>query len=71
LTHFCCLECEAPLRGQRYVMASGRPCCRGCFESLYAEPCQACGEPIDVGAAPAGPAVGLCSGSPRDLRVFG
>ncbi|XP_025912310.1 prickle-like protein 4 [Apteryx rowi] len=44
--HFCCLECEAPLRGQRYVMASGRPCCRGCFESLYAEPCQACGEPI-------------------------
>ncbi|XP_068774344.1 prickle-like protein 4 isoform X2 [Struthio camelus] len=44
--HFCCLECEAPLRGQRYVMKSGRPCCRGCFESLYAEPCQACGEPI-------------------------
>ncbi|XP_062451173.1 prickle-like protein 4 isoform X3 [Rhea pennata] len=44
--HFCCLECQAPLRGQRYVMASGRPCCGGCFERLYAEPCQACGEPI-------------------------
>ncbi|NXG31721.1 PRIC2 protein, partial [Dromaius novaehollandiae] len=44
--HFCCLECEVPLRGQRYVLASGRPCCRRCFESLYAEPCQACGEPI-------------------------
>lgn len=44
--HFCCLECEEPLRGQRYVMRSGRPCCRGCFESLFAEPCQACGDPI-------------------------
>ncbi|XP_057279552.1 prickle-like protein 4 [Pezoporus wallicus] len=46
LEHFCCLECDAPLRGQRYVMQSGRPCCRGCFESLFAEPCQACGDPI-------------------------
>ncbi|NXJ08327.1 PRIC2 protein, partial [Odontophorus gujanensis] len=46
--HFCCLECEAPLRGQRYVMRSGRPCCRSCFDSLFAEPCQACGEPIGV-----------------------
>ncbi|KAI6072781.1 Prickle-like protein 4 [Aix galericulata] len=44
--HFCCLECEEPLRGQRYVMRSGRPCCRGCFDSLFAEPCQACGDPI-------------------------
>lgn len=50
LEHFCCLECDAPLRGQRYVMQSGRPCCRGCFESLFAEPCQACGDPI--GTAP-------------------
>ncbi|XP_035417430.1 prickle-like protein 4 [Cygnus atratus] len=46
--HFCCLECDAPLCGQRYVMRSGRPCCRGCFESLFAEPCQACGDPIGV-----------------------
>lgn len=44
--HFCCLECEAPLCGQRYVMRSGRPCCHGCFDSLFAEPCQACGDPI-------------------------
>ncbi|XP_039941856.1 prickle-like protein 4 isoform X2 [Hirundo rustica] len=48
LEHFCCLECDEPLRGQRYVMRSGRPCCRGCFESLFAEPCQACGDPIGV-----------------------
>lgn len=46
--HFCCLECDAPLCGQRYVMRSGRPCCRSCFDSLFAEPCQACGEPIGV-----------------------
>ncbi|XP_031461695.1 prickle-like protein 4 isoform X1 [Phasianus colchicus] len=46
--HFCCLECDAPLCGQRYVMRSGRPCCRSCFNSLFAEPCQACGEPIGV-----------------------
>lgn len=50
LEHFCCLECDVPLRGQRYVMKSGRPCCRGCFETLFAEPCQACGDPI--GTAP-------------------
>ncbi|XP_076214053.1 prickle-like protein 4 [Aptenodytes patagonicus] len=48
LEHFCCLECDVPLRGQRYVMKSGRPCCRGCFESLFAELCQACGDPIGV-----------------------
>ncbi|TRZ10391.1 hypothetical protein HGM15179_016724 [Zosterops borbonicus] len=46
LEHFCCLECDEPLRGQRYVMRSGRPCCGSCFESLFAEPCQACGDPI-------------------------
>ncbi|NXV73238.1 PRIC2 protein, partial [Atlantisia rogersi] len=46
LEHFCCLECDVPLRGQRYVMKSGRPCCHSCFESLFAELCQACGDPI-------------------------
>uniref|UniRef100_A0A8D0ER80 Uncharacterized protein n=1 Tax=Strix occidentalis caurina TaxID=311401 RepID=A0A8D0ER80_STROC len=45
--------CDVPLRGQRYVMKSGRPCCRDCFESLFAEPCQACGDPI--GTAPPRP----------------
>lgn len=44
--HFCCLECDLPLGGRRYVMKSGRPCCCSCFESLYAELCQACGELI-------------------------
>uniref|UniRef100_A0A8C3SDP2 LIM zinc-binding domain-containing protein n=1 Tax=Chelydra serpentina TaxID=8475 RepID=A0A8C3SDP2_CHESE len=46
MEHFCCLECDLPLGGQRYVMKGGRPCCCSCFESLYAELCQACGELI-------------------------
>lgn len=46
--HFCCLECDLPLGGQRYVMKGSRPCCCSCFESLYAELCQACGELIGV-----------------------
>ncbi|XP_033925774.1 prickle-like protein 4 [Melopsittacus undulatus] len=58
LEHFCCLECDAPLCGQRYVMQSGRPCCRGCFESLFAEPCQACGDPIGTDPHPPPPGGG-------------
>uniref|UniRef100_A0A8C6IU75 Uncharacterized protein n=1 Tax=Melopsittacus undulatus TaxID=13146 RepID=A0A8C6IU75_MELUD len=59
LEHFCCLECDAPLCGQRYVMQSGRPCCRGCFESLFAEPCQACGDPIGTDPHPPPPGLSL------------
>ncbi|MEQ2192760.1 hypothetical protein XENOCAPTIV_016863 [Xenoophorus captivus] len=36
------------LGGQRYIMKNGRPYCCGCFESLYAEYCEACGENIGV-----------------------
>ncbi|XP_044301061.1 prickle-like protein 4 [Varanus komodoensis] len=46
--HFCCLECDLPLGAQRYVMKGGQPCCCACFESLYADVCQACGEIIGV-----------------------
>lgn len=46
MKHFCCLECEAALGGQRYIMKDGRPFCCGCFESLYAEYCETCGEHI-------------------------
>lgn len=63
LEHFCCLECDVPLRGQRYVMRSGRPCCRGCFESLFAEPCQACGDPIGMSPARPTPPRAGCSGA--------
>uniref|UniRef100_A0A8D0B4Y1 Prickle-like protein 4 n=2 Tax=Salvator merianae TaxID=96440 RepID=A0A8D0B4Y1_SALMN len=46
--HFCCLECDLPLGARRYVMKGGQPCCCACFESLYADICQACGEIIGV-----------------------
>ncbi|KAJ6659818.1 hypothetical protein lerEdw1_018273 [Lerista edwardsae] len=46
--HFCCLECDLPLGARRYVMKGGQPCCCACFENLYADVCQACGEIIGV-----------------------
>ncbi|XP_070601476.1 prickle-like protein 4 isoform X2 [Erythrolamprus reginae] len=46
--HFCCLECDLPLRIQQYVMKGGQPCCCACFESLYADICQACGEVVGI-----------------------
>ncbi|XP_051978493.1 prickle-like protein 1a [Xyrauchen texanus] len=48
MKHFACFECETVLGGQRYIMKDGRPYCCGCFESLYAEYCDACGEHIGV-----------------------
>uniref|UniRef100_A0AAV2KYC1 Prickle-like protein 1 n=1 Tax=Knipowitschia caucasica TaxID=637954 RepID=A0AAV2KYC1_KNICA len=48
MKHFSCFECETVLGGQRYIMKDGRPYCCGCFESLYAEYCEACGEHIGV-----------------------
>lgn len=46
MKHFCCFECETVLGGQRYIMKEGRPYCCTCFESLYAEYCDSCGEHI-------------------------
>ncbi|TDG96699.1 hypothetical protein EPR50_G00231980 [Perca flavescens] len=48
MKHFACFECGTMLGGQRYIMKDGRPYCTGCFESLYAEYCEACGENIGV-----------------------
>ncbi|XP_053740676.1 prickle-like protein 1a isoform X1 [Synchiropus splendidus] len=48
LKHFRCTECDHVLGGQRYIMKEGRPYCCGCFESLYAEYCQACAQHIGV-----------------------
>lgn len=45
--HFCCFECDCPLGGMRYVMKGNNPYCCHCFETLYAEYCDSCGEPIE------------------------
>ncbi|XP_078270678.1 prickle-like protein 2b isoform X2 [Rhinoraja longicauda] len=48
MKHFCCFECETALGGQRYIMKESRPYCCNCFESLYAEYCDTCGEHIGI-----------------------
>lgn len=48
MKHFCCFECETVLGGQRYIMKEGRPYCCSCFESLYAEYCDSCGDHIGI-----------------------
>ncbi|XP_024860257.1 prickle-like protein 2 isoform X2 [Kryptolebias marmoratus] len=48
MKHFCCFECEASLGGQRYIMRETRPYCCSCYESLYAEFCDTCGEHIGI-----------------------
>ncbi|XP_026567308.1 prickle planar cell polarity protein 3 isoform X2 [Pseudonaja textilis] len=48
MRHFCCFECEEALGGQRYIMRQRRPYCCRCYESLYAEYCDACGEHIGI-----------------------
>ncbi|XP_043102574.1 prickle-like protein 2 isoform X2 [Puntigrus tetrazona] len=48
MKHFCCFECETALGGQRYIMRESRPYCCHCYESLYAEYCDTCGEHIGI-----------------------
>ena len=48
MKHFCCYECEIPLGGQRYVMREDKPVCCHCFEKMFAEFCDSCGEPIGM-----------------------
>ena len=48
MKHFCCFECDRQLGGQRYIMREGRPYCCQCFETMYAEYCDTCGEHIRV-----------------------
>lgn len=48
MKHFACLECDRQLGGQRYIMRDGRPYCLNCFDAMFAEYCDSCGEPIGV-----------------------
>ena len=48
MTHFACFECDRQLGGQRYIMREGRPYCLNCFDCMFAEYCDACGETIGV-----------------------
>ncbi|BFG05368.1 protein espinas [Drosophila madeirensis] len=48
MKHFACQECEHQLGGQRYIMREGKPYCLGCFDTMFAEYCDYCGEVIGV-----------------------
>ncbi|XP_071810018.1 prickle planar cell polarity protein 3-like isoform X2 [Asterias amurensis] len=48
MKHFCCFECDKELGGERYIMREGKPYCCTCFETMFAEYCDTCGEPIGV-----------------------
>lgn len=48
MKHFCCFECDKQLGGQRYIMKNGRPYCCVCFEQMFSEYCDTCGEHIGV-----------------------
>ncbi|XP_040261086.1 prickle planar cell polarity protein 3-A-like isoform X1 [Bufo bufo] len=46
--HFCCFECECSLVSQRYIMKDKRSYCSPCYERLYAQYCDSCGEIIGI-----------------------
>ncbi|GAB6019401.1 hypothetical protein CHUAL_000982 [Chamberlinius hualienensis] len=48
MKHFVCFECDRLLGGQRYIMREGRPYCLHCYDAMFAEYCETCGEPIGV-----------------------
>ncbi|GAB0089692.1 Protein prickle [Sergentomyia squamirostris] len=48
MKHFACFECDKQLGGQRYIMRDGKPFCLPCFDAMFAEYCDYCGDPIGV-----------------------
>ncbi|XP_055858920.1 protein espinas isoform X2 [Episyrphus balteatus] len=48
MKHFACFECDHQLGGQRYIMRDGKPFCLTCFDTMFAEYCDYCGEVIGV-----------------------
>jgi prickle len=48
MKHFACFECDKQLGGQRYIMKEGKPYCLHCFDVMFAEYCDFCGEVIGV-----------------------
>ncbi|CAF3092478.1 unnamed protein product [Rotaria socialis] len=51
MDHFSCSNCTKRLGGERYVMRQNQPFCLSCFETMYAEYCDTCGERIETDQA--------------------
>ena len=41
---FVCAGCQSPLKG--FIAKDGKPHCKACFDKIFAETCDMCGEPI-------------------------
>ncbi|KAF4516962.1 hypothetical protein B566_EDAN005563 [Ephemera danica] len=40
--HFCCIECDIPLAGMKYISREGQPCCLDCYQRKFSKTCNAC-----------------------------
>ena len=47
-SHFSCWQCDESLTGQRYVLREEHPYCVKCYESLFANNCEQCEQPIGI-----------------------
>jgi len=47
IKHFCCLICDSPLAGQKYIPVEGQPHCLACWQERHGKVCSACGDYID------------------------
>ncbi|XP_022236808.1 protein espinas-like, partial [Limulus polyphemus] len=48
IKHFYCSECEQSLGGEKYIVSDGKPFCIHCFDAIFSEYCDTCGNPIGV-----------------------
>ncbi|XP_071957069.1 prickle planar cell polarity protein 3-B-like [Antedon mediterranea] len=44
--HFCCHNCDKTLSGHRYILREENPYCIGCYEDVFANICDECGDKI-------------------------
>ncbi|XP_059490421.1 testin [Neocloeon triangulifer] len=44
--HFCCIECDTPLAGLKYISREGQPCCLACYEAKFSKVCNTCNKLI-------------------------
>ena len=66
--HFCCSHCDKSLATQRYEMHAAAPYCCDCYDQLFGEACEACGEAIAFGGVSAGQR--RWHDSPRCFRCY-
>ncbi|XP_067940133.1 four and a half LIM domains protein 2-like [Watersipora subatra] len=46
MEHYNCAHCDTSLAGKRYVLRLDQPTCLPCYDSKFADACEACAKPI-------------------------